>query len=50
MMNRKLKLQALAFGLITIPSFALYWVDPVGLFWCMMVLIATGMVIGLRVS
>jgi len=49
-MNRKLKYQALAFGLITVPSFALYWVDPAGLVWGMMVLIATGMVIGLRVS
>ncbi len=49
-MNRKLKLQALAFGLITLPSLALYWVDPVGLVWGLMVLIATGMVIGLRVS
>ena len=49
-MNRKLKLQALAFGLITLPSVALYWVDPVGLAWGLLALIATGMVIGLRVS
>jgi hypothetical protein len=49
-MNRKLKLQALAFGLTTIPSLALYWADPIELVWGLMALIATGMVIGLRVS
>jgi hypothetical protein len=49
-LNRKLKLQALAFGLIIIPSIALYWVDPVRLVWGLIVLIAAGMVIGLRVS
>jgi len=49
-MNRKLKFQALAFGLITLPSFALYWADPIALVWGLMALIVTGMVIGLRVS
>ena len=49
-MNRKLKLQALAFALITLPSFALYWADPIALIWGLMALIVTGMVIGLRVS
>jgi len=49
-MNRKLKLQALAFGLITLPSFALYWADPIALIWGLMALIVAGMVIGLRVS
>ena len=49
-MSRKLKYQAFAFGLITVPSFALYWVEPATLVWGTMVLIATGMVVGLRVS
>jgi hypothetical protein len=50
MMNRKLKFQALAFGLITLPSLALFWADPIALVWGLMALIVTGMVIGLRVS
>jgi hypothetical protein len=49
-MNRKLKLQALAFGLITLPSFALHWADPIVLIWGLLALIVAGMVIGLRVS
>ena len=49
-MNRKLTLQALAFGLITLSSLALYWADAGGLDWGLMALIAVGMVIGLRVS
>ncbi len=49
-MNRKLKLQALAFGLISLPSFALFWADPIALIWGLMALVVAGMVIGLRVS
>lgn len=50
MMNRKLMLQALAFGLVMLPSLALYWTEAVWLVWGLMALITAGMVIGLRVS
>lgn len=49
-MNRKMMFQAIAFGLITLPSFALYWADAVWLVWGLMAMIAAGMFIGLRVS
>ncbi|MFQ5921428.1 MAG: hypothetical protein ACE5M4_01150 [Anaerolineales bacterium] len=49
-MNRRLMLQALAFGLMTLPSFALHWAEAVWLMWGLLALITTGMVIGLRVS
>ena len=49
-MNRKLVLQTIAFGLITIPSLALYWADATWLVWGLMTLITAGMVLGLRVS
>ena len=47
-MSRKLTLQAIAFGLITLPSLALYWADAAWLVWGLMALVAAGMVIGLR--
>ena len=49
-MSRQLTLQAIAFGLIMLPSFALYWVEAAWLVWSLMGLIVAGMVIGLRGS
>ena len=49
-MSRKLTLQAIAFGLIMLPSLALFWADAAWLVWGFMALIAAGMVIGLRGS
>jgi len=49
-MSRKLTLQAIAFGLIMLPSFALYWTEDAWLVWGLMALITAGMVIGLRRS
>jgi hypothetical protein len=49
-MTRKTMLQAIAFGLVTVPSFALYWADAAWLVWGLLALITAGMVIGLRVS
>ncbi|MFV1859020.1 MAG: hypothetical protein ACC647_06680 [Anaerolineales bacterium] len=49
-MSRKLTLQAIAFGLIMLPSIALYWAEVEWLVWGLMALITAGMVIGLRRS
>ena len=50
MMSRKLTHQAIAFGLIMLPSLALYWADAAWLVWGLMALVAAGMVVGLRAS
>ena len=49
-MSRKLTFQAIGFGLITLPSLALYWADAAWLVWGLMALVTAGMVIGLRGS
>ncbi|GMR09187.1 MAG: hypothetical protein BMS9Abin28_0005 [Anaerolineae bacterium] len=49
-MSRTVILQAIAFGLIMLPSLALYWAEAEWLVWGLMALIAAGMLIGLRRS
>ena len=48
--SRRLALEAIAFGLILLPSLGLYWADAAWLTWGLMGLIAGGMLLGLRAS
>lgn len=49
-MTRRMMYQAIAFGLVTLSSFGLYWAEAAWLIYGLLALATAGMVLALRVS